>query len=325
MVACSIEPIQFFGIAHFFQKLHTSRMSLLSGICKVCVPAPAKINLFLSVGEKRSDNFHELRTVLAKVQLYDLVTIRKGKEKGSTTISCPGNIEIANEHNLAVQMVNHWRSVTGIEDGIDLLIEKKIPMQAGLGGGSSDAVSTLIGLNLLSHKKLSFDDLLDLSARVGSDCPCFLVPGACVASGRGEQIREVKPDASKEISGTRVLLFKPSCGFSTADIYGRYQVGDSLFPETNQMDERIEHWESGQLSLIDLMYNDLSLPVLKKFIFITALFKELRERFKLNPMVSGSGSCCFFIIPEGFDIEPVKQLIFDSWGEDIFLTESKLL
>jgi len=87
MVACSIEPIQFFGIAHFFQKLHTSRMSLLSGICKVCVPAPAKINLFLSVGEKRSDNFHELRTVLAKVQLYDLVTVRKGKERGNTNIS----------------------------------------------------------------------------------------------------------------------------------------------------------------------------------------------------------------------------------------------
>ena len=325
MVASSIEPIQFFGIAHFFQKLHTSRMFLLSGICKVCVPAPAKINLFLSVGEKRTDNFHEVRTVLAKVQLYDLVTIRKGTEKGSTTISCPGNIEIANEHNLAVKMINLWRSATGIEDGIDLLIEKKIPMQAGLGGGSSDAVSTLIGLNLLSHKKLSFDELLGLSARVGSDCASFLFQGACVASGRGEKIREVKPDASKKISGNRVLLFKPSCGFSTADIYGRYQVGDSLFPQTNQMDERIGHWESGQLSLIDLMYNDLSSPVLKKFIFITALFRELRERFKLNPMISGSGSCCFFIIPEGFNIEPVKQLIFDSWGEDIFLTETNLL
>jgi 4-diphosphocytidyl-2-C-methyl-D-erythritol kinase len=222
-------------------------------------------------------------------------------------------------------MVNYWRTVTGCEDGIDLLIEKKIPMQAGLGGGSSDAVSTLIGLNLLSHQKLSFDELLDLSARVGSDCPSFLLRGACVASGRGEQIREVKSDASKEISGKRVLMFKPSCGFSTADIYGRYQVEDSLFPQTNQMDERIEHWESGQLSLVDLMYNDLSSPVLKKFIFITVLFRELRERFKLKPMVSGSGSCCFFIIPEGFDIEPVKQLIRDSWGEDIFLTETKLL
>ena len=325
MVASSFEPIQFFVIAHFFEKLHNLEMSLLSGISKVCVPAPAKINLFLSVGEKRADNFHELRTVLSKVQLYDLVTIRKTERQGSTTISCPGNIEIANEQNLAVQMVNYWRTVTGCEDGIDLLIEKKIPMQAGLGGGSSDAVSTLIGLNLLSHQKLSFDELLDLSARVGSDCPSFLLRGACVASGRGEQIREVKPDASKEISGKRVLLFKPSCGFSTADIYGRYRVGDSLFSDTNQMDERIERWESGQLSLIDLMYNDLSGPVLKKFIFITVLFEELRERFKLKPMVSGSGSCCFFMIPEGCDLEPIKQLIRDSWGKDIFLTEAKLL
>ena len=113
MVASSFEPIQFFVIAHFFEKLHNLEMSLLSGISKVCVPAPAKINLFLSVGEKRADDFHELRTVLAKVQLHDLVTIRKTERQGSTTISCPGNIEIANEQNLAVQIVNYWRAVTG--------------------------------------------------------------------------------------------------------------------------------------------------------------------------------------------------------------------
>ena len=109
-------------------------MSLLSGICKVCVPAPAKINLFLSVGGKRTDGFHELRTVLAKVQLYDLVTISK-TEKQEVQPFHVRNIEIANEQNLAVQMVNYWRTVTGCEDGIDLVIEKNIPMQAGLGGG----------------------------------------------------------------------------------------------------------------------------------------------------------------------------------------------
>ena len=106
-------------------------MSLLSGICKVCVPAPAKINLFLSVGGKRSDGFHEIRSVLAKVQLYDLVTIRKTEEKGKTTISCPGNVEIANNQNLAVQMVDIWRSATGFEGGIDISIDKRIPIQAG--------------------------------------------------------------------------------------------------------------------------------------------------------------------------------------------------
>lgn len=300
-------------------------MSLLSGICKVCVPAPAKINLFLSVGGKRSDGFHELRTVLAKVQLYDLVTISKTEEKGKTTISCPGKLEIANNQNSAVQMVDHWRSVTGIEDGIEISIEKKIPIQAGLGGGSSNAVSTLIGLNLLSQKKLNFKELHKLSSKVGSDCPSFLLPGACVASGRGEHIREIKSSASEMISAKRILLFKPSCGFSTADIYECYEVGESPFSDSDQMDQQIRNWESGQLSLIDLMHNDLSLPILEKFIFITVLFNELRKRFKLEPMVSGSGSCCFVIIPEGFDVEPVKQLIVDSWGRDIFLFETKMI
>ncbi len=300
-------------------------MSLLSGIHKVCVPAPAKINLFLSVGEKRADDFHLLRTVLAKVQLYDLVMIRKTNEKGKTSISCPGYEEIANDQNLAVQMVSHWRTITGTDDGIDISIEKKIPIQAGLGGGSSDAVSTLLGLNLLLPSKLKFEELLELSSKVGSDCPSFLLSGACVASGKGERIREVKFPAAEKISGKRVLLFKPSCGFSTADIYDLYEARESLYTDSIQMNERIEHWESGQLSLTDFIHNDLSFPIHRKFIFITVLFKELKERFKLNPMVSGSGSCCFLIIPEYLVMEPVIQMIMKAWGKEIFITETRLI
>ena len=300
-------------------------MSLLSGIHKVCVPAPAKINLFLSVGEKRADDFHLLRTVLAKVQLYDLVMIRKTNEKGKTSISCPGYEEIANDHNLAVQMVSHWRTITGTDDGIDISIEKKIPIQAGLGGGSSDAVSTLLGLNLLLSSKLRFEELLELSSEVGSDCPSFLLSGACVASGRGERIRTLKSTAAEQISGRRILHFKPPCGFSTEDIYHRYSSEESSFAEPYQMENQINRWECGQLSLEELMHNDLSIPILRKFIFIPVLFKEIRERFNLNPMISGSGSCCFTIIPEGFDVNPVSQVIIDAWGNDIFITETRMI
>ena len=73
------------------------------------------------------------------------------------------------------------------------------------------------------------------------------------------------------------------------------------------------------------MHNDLSIPILRKFIFIPVLFKEIRERFNLNPMISGSGSCCFTIIPEGFDVNPVLQVIIDAWGNDIFITETRMI
>ena len=118
-------------------------MSLLTGARNVCVPAPAKINLFLSVGEKREDGFHELRTVMAKVRLFDHVMIEKSADNGAVEVSCPDFPEIENENNLAVKMVNHWRSFTGFDDGIRISLTKNIPMEAGLGGGSSDAVATL--------------------------------------------------------------------------------------------------------------------------------------------------------------------------------------
>ena len=101
-----------------------------------------------------------------------MVTISKTEETGKTTIACPGNVEIANNQNLAVQMVDHWRSFTGFEDGIEISIEENSDT-GGLGGGSSNAVSTLIGLNLLSQKKLNFKELHELSSKVGSDCPSF--------------------------------------------------------------------------------------------------------------------------------------------------------
>ncbi len=110
-------------------------------------------------------------------------------------------------------MANIWLEQTGLNKGIKISIEKNIPMEAGLGGGSSDAVATLIGLNALSEVKLSFEEMHGLCTKVGSDCPSFLISGICAANGRGEKIREVNPLIRKKMSGKRILLFKPPAVF----------------------------------------------------------------------------------------------------------------
>lgn len=300
-------------------------MSLLTGIQKVRVPAPAKINLFLSVGGEREDGFHELRTVLAKVKLQDMVEIERSDKRGKTEIFCKGFPELENKENLAVQMVDLWRVHTGCDDGIKISIEKNIPFEAGLGGGSSDAVAALIGLNSLSQEKLSFDDMCGLSAKVGSDCPSFLISGTCVASGRGEKVRDVDSSVAKEISGQRIFLFKPCMGFSTAEIYRQFRKEDRVFHDRNKVDEEIENWETGKLPLLEFMHNDLLMPVCRKYLFIPALFEQIADRFSLKPMVSGSGSCCFVIVSEELDLEPVRKFILESWGNETFFSQTHLI
>ena len=300
-------------------------MSFLTGIRKVCIPAPAKINLFLSIEGKRDDGFHELQTILAKVQLYDLVEIELTDNINGIEITCPGFLELENEGNLAIKMANNWLERTGLQKGIKISIDKNIPMEAGLGGGSSDAVATLIGLNALSEVKMTFEEMHSLCTKVGSDCPSFLISGICAASGRGEKIREVNPLIRNKVSGKRILLFKPPCGFSTADIYGMFQNEDILFNERAKIESRIKDWEAGKLSLSKFIHNDLSGPVYRKYLFIPVLFEEIIERFSLNPMVSGSGSCCFLFVPEEMDLEPVQVFIREAWGDDTFLKETRVI
>ena len=300
-------------------------MSFLTGIHKVCIPAPAKINLFLSIVGKRDDGFHELQTILAKVQLYDLVEIELNDNINGVEISCPGFLELENEGNLAIKMANNWLERTGLQKGIKISIDKNIPMEAGLGGGSSDAVATLIGLNALSEVKMTFEEMHSLCTKVGSDCPSFLISGICAASGRGEKIREVNSLIRKKVSGKRILLFKPPCGFSTADIYGMFQNEDILSNERAKIESRIKDWETGKLSLSEFIHNDLSGPVYRKYLFIPVLFEEIIERFYLNPMVSGSGSCCFLFVSEEMDLEPVQVFIREAWGDDTFLKETRVI
>ena len=166
-------------------------MQVLSGIRKVFVPAPAKVNLFLAVTGKREDGFHELLSVLVKLKLQDLVTLEFNTQPGSTVLLCPGFSELENSQNLAVRMVDFWRENTGNDFGITISIDKQIPIQAGLGGGSSDGVATLLGLNALMQKKLNLNELMEIASQVGSDCPSFLLRDLCIASGRGEHVKEL--------------------------------------------------------------------------------------------------------------------------------------
>lgn len=290
----------------------------------ISISAPAKVNLFLAIHGKRSDGFHELSSIIAKIDLCDVVTLEKTERDGELSCNCIGMEELNGEENLAWKSVELWRDTTKQNDGVRVTIQKKIPSMAGLGGGSSDAVATLKGLNHWLENPLGKEGLMEIASRLGSDCASFLIEGACVVSGRGEVVRPLPKEANARLNGTRLLLFKPPLGFSTVDIYREMADGGWAFSPHEEADRRINAWENDKIYLEDCLGNDLEKPALKKYYFIKPLFVALGERFGLRPVLSGSGSCCFAILAEDCPIETVSQYVKDAWGEGSFVAEQRI-
>ncbi len=287
--------------------------------------APAKINLFLSVLGKRSDGYHDLITVMAKVSCGDLLKIRRTSPQEGVRVSCPGHEQLEDENNLVCKAVRAWLQTTQTEWGVEVVLQKNLPIQAGLGGGSSNAVSALLGMNELTEKKLSDESLRAVAARLGSDCPGFLCSGLCLAEGRGETIREIDPERSRELRGQAVLLFRPQIGFATPEVYQGFSDRGE-FSDAKWARNRVCRWESGETSLSQLLYNDLEKSVFEKHRYFSPLFREMEREFGIFPRMSGSGSCCFACMPEGFArANEVRELILRSWGECTWIEDAELI
>ncbi len=196
---------------------------------------------------------------------------------------------------------------------------------SGLGGGSSDAVSALLGMNELGDDSLPEDMLYNLASEIGSDCPSFLTPGLCLAEGRGEQVRSIMKSLSQQISGQRVLLFRPDIGFSTADVYATLASKKS-YSSKDWAQESVKSWENGNLPIEEILHNDLEIPVFEKHRYFLPLFEQIKQQHGIQPRLSGSGSCCFALLPSGFDqISHLKDLILKAWGDKVFLQTCEII
>ncbi len=179
---------------------------------KVRVLAPAKINLSLDVIGRREDGYHLLRSVMQTVSLYDTVTVAYGADD-RIRLQCDGGIP-ADEHNTAYQAAAIFREVTGCTDGFVITVNKVIPSQAGLAGGSSDAASVLKALNVLTNAGLSDEDLCRLGERIGADVPFCVRGGTVLCTGTGT---ELTPQTA--LPPCTVVIVKPSGGVSTPVAY----------------------------------------------------------------------------------------------------------
>ena len=245
--------------------------------------APAKINLSFEIKGRREDGYHEIETLIAPVSVSDRLVIEEEKSSEDIHFRC-NEPSLDSEENLVVRAVHIFRNATKIRAGVQITLEKKIPHGAGLGGGSSDAATTLVGLNQLFRAGLSREDLLKLSARIGSDVPFFIFRGAAICRGRGEIVQPTQLPQQLAL-----LLVKPDFGVSTPWAYKNWAASRELDGVKYRAQEFFGmRW-----------MNDLERPVFEKFVFLAHLKKWLLLQPEVGAaLLSGSGSTVFAVLRE---------------------------
>lgn len=173
--------------------------------------SPAKINLNFRIHHRRSDGYHEIDSLYQAVSLFDLLTVRQSSEDQFT---CSDPSLACDSSNLVIQARNRYREQTGWTTPVSIYLDKKIPIQAGLGGGSSNAATTLYALNRLNPCPISERELTVLAGSFSSDAPFFFSSGTAHCTGRGEKIASLPP-----LEPLSIWIAKPNEGLSTAEVY----------------------------------------------------------------------------------------------------------
>ncbi len=176
------------------------------------LPAPAKINLFLSITGRRDDGYHELQTVFQFLELSDILKFELVPDSGEITVLCPG-LDIPVEDNLVFRAATLLQQASGCSHGAIVTIQKFIPDGGGLGGGSSDAATTLHGLNLLWRSGFGVEKLVAVGQSIGADVPVFIEGVTAWGEGIGDKLTPI------ELPAQKYLVLSPGCHVSTAEIF----------------------------------------------------------------------------------------------------------
>ena len=244
--------------------------------------APAKINLSFKILRRREDGFHEIDTLMAPISLCDELTIEPNESGPGLVFSIDDPSLPAGEENLVVRAARAFFAEIKEEPRVRIALRKKIPHGAGLGGGSSDAASTLLGLNELHGNPLAQARLTSLGAEIGSDVPFFLLGGAARCRGRGEIV-----EPAGAVPEWPLLLLKPEFGVPTPWAYQQWRDAREL-PGVDYAAQTV-----GELSL----QNDLERPVFEKHLFLARMKVWLREQPEVAAaLLSGSGSTMFAVL-----------------------------
>ena len=277
---------------------------------KLFFPAQAKINLSLDVLSKRPDGYHEVEMVMQTISLWDMLTFTSIPDR-EVLFTCNHPEVPKDDSNIILKAVNKLKEETGVSRGINIHLEKNIPIGAGLAGGSTNAAAALVSLNQLWSLGLSWEKLLEIGAGLGADIPFCMIGGTCLARGKGEVLTRVTP-----LKNFWVVLVVFPFNVSTAEIYGNFHL--------DQVDQRpdtpsvIKAVKKGDLAgLKQKSANVLESVTLKRYPSIAKKKEQLLEKGFSGTLMTGSGPTLFYLTSDRSEVERAAEAL--SSGEEKIL------
>ena len=275
----------------------------------------AKINLGLDILRKREDGYHEVRMIMQTIQMYDVLEMKKVKKPGiSLSVNYP--YIPSDERNLVYKAAKLLMDEFQVKEGVDIRLEKFIPVAAGMAGGSSDAAAAMVGMNHLFKLELSEKDLMDRAVNIGADVPYCIMRGTALAEGIGEKLTRIA-----QVPDCYVLIGKPGIGVSTKTAYESLQLDKIQFhPDIDGMIRDIEN--GNLLAMTDKMGNVFESGIIGKYPVIGEIKDLMEANGALKAMMSGSGPTVFGIFDDREKMEAAAAVLRQSnLAKTVFATE----
>lgn len=276
--------------------------------------AMAKINLGLDVVGRREDGYHLLRMIMQSVRLYDRITLTREPESG---VRLQTNLSYVptDGTNLASRAAQTLIDEFGIKSGVTIRLEKKIPVAAGLAGGSSDAAAVLVGMNRLFSLGLSRRELCERGVKLGADIPFCVVRGTCLAEGIGEELTELPA-----LPPCTIVIAKPAVRVSTKNVYQKIDsICDIAHPDVYGQAEALRNGDLREVCR--LAGNVLELVTAAAEPAVGQLRESMKSRGAILSMMSGSGPSVFGIFEGKAEAESAAAMIRKNFpGCQVFVT-----
>lgn len=275
----------------------------------------AKINLGLDILRKREDGYHEVRMIMQTIQMYDVLEMKKVKKPGiSLSVNYP--YIPSDERNLVHKAAKLLMDEFQVKEGVDIRLEKFIPVAAGMAGGSSDAAAAMVGINHLFKLGLSEKDLMDRAVNIGADVPYCIMRGTALAEGIGEKLTRIA-----QVPDCYVLIGKPGIGVSTKTAYESLQLDKiQSHPDIDGMIRDIEN--GNLLAMTDKMGNVFESGIIGKYPVIGEIKDLMEANGALKAMMSGSGPTVFGIFDDREKMEAAAAVLRQSnLAKTVFATE----
>ena len=269
---------------------------------EIKLKARAKINLGLDVVRKREDGYHEVRMIMQMINLYDKITLRKKTESGITVTTNLSYLPV-NEDNLVYRAAKLLMDEFQVSGGLEIVLQKYIPVAAGMAGGSSDAAAVMVGVNRMFHLGLSKKQLMERGVKIGADVPFCIMRGTALAEGIGEKLTTLPamPHCS-------LVIAKPKVHVSTKFVYGNLKADE--ITEHPDIDGQVQALRDNDLEqIVAKMGNVLETVTIPAYPVIDKIKQTMIRHGAMGAMMSGSGPTVFGVFEREEQAKEVCRLL----------------